>query len=81
MTLATTAGRIKDTVVRGPKLHITSASLGHELVTIPTKAMKAGEEDCGRAAMSPVDAPGVRIVDTTYASASITTSTGPRGLR
>ena len=32
-------------VIRGAKLHITGASLGHDLMTIPTKAMKAGEED------------------------------------
>ncbi|WP_419923512.1 hypothetical protein [Candidatus Poriferisodalis sp.] len=32
-------------MIRGAKLHITGASFGHELLTIPTKAMKAGEED------------------------------------
>ena len=37
-------------VIRGAKLHITGASLGHELMTIPTKAMKAGEEDYAIAA-------------------------------
>jgi len=54
-------------VIRGAKLHITGASLGHELMTIPTKAMKAGEEAYAIAAMVPVNAPGVKIVDTTYA--------------
>jgi 4-hydroxybutyryl-CoA dehydratase/vinylacetyl-CoA-Delta-isomerase len=54
-------------VIRGAKLHITGASLGHELMTIPTKAMKAGEEDYAIAAMIPVNAPGVRIINTTYA--------------
>jgi 4-hydroxybutyryl-CoA dehydratase/vinylacetyl-CoA-Delta-isomerase len=54
-------------VVRGAKLHITAASLGHELMTIPTKAMKAGEEDYAIAAMIPVNAPGVKIINTTYA--------------
>jgi 4-hydroxybutyryl-CoA dehydratase / vinylacetyl-CoA-Delta-isomerase len=54
-------------VVRGAKLHITAASLGHELMTIPTKAMKAGEEDYSIAAMIPVNAPGVKIINTTYA--------------
>jgi 4-hydroxybutyryl-CoA dehydratase / vinylacetyl-CoA-Delta-isomerase len=53
--------------VRGAKLHITAASLGHELMTIPTKAMKAGEEDYAIAAMIPVNAPGVKIINTTYA--------------
>jgi len=54
-------------VIRGAKLHITGASMGHELLTIPTKAMKVGEEDYAIAAMVPVNAPGVKIVDTTYA--------------
>jgi 4-hydroxybutyryl-CoA dehydratase/vinylacetyl-CoA-Delta-isomerase len=54
-------------VIRGAKLHITGASLGHELMTIPTKAMKAGEDDYAFAAMIPVNAPGVKIINTTYA--------------
>jgi 4-hydroxybutyryl-CoA dehydratase/vinylacetyl-CoA-Delta-isomerase len=54
-------------VLRGAKLHITGASLGHELMTIPTKAMKAGEEDYAIAAMVPVNSPGVKIVDVSYA--------------
>ena len=32
-------------VIRGAKLHISGASLGHELMTIPTKSMKDGEQD------------------------------------
>ena len=60
--------RSKDgVVVRGAKLHISGASLGHELMTIPTKAMKAGEEDYAIAAMIPVNAPGVKIINTSYA--------------
>ena len=54
-------------VIRGAKLHISAASMGHELMTIPTKAMKPGEEDYAIAAMIPVNAPGVKIVNTTYA--------------
>ena len=53
-------------VIRGAKLHITAASLGHELMTIPTKAMKAGEEDWSIACMVPVNAPGVKIINTSY---------------
>jgi 4-hydroxybutyryl-CoA dehydratase/vinylacetyl-CoA-Delta-isomerase len=53
-------------VIRGAKLHITAASLGHELMTIPTKAMKAGEEDYAIACMVPVNAPGVMIINTSY---------------
>ncbi len=54
-------------VIRGAKLHISAASMGHELMTIPTKAMRPGEEDYAVAAMVPVNAPGVKIVNTTYA--------------
>ncbi len=54
-------------VIRGAKLHITGAALGHELLTIPTKAMKTGEEDYAVACMVPVNTPGVKILNTTYA--------------
>jgi 4-hydroxybutyryl-CoA dehydratase/vinylacetyl-CoA-Delta-isomerase len=54
-------------VIRGAKLHISGASYAHDLMTIPTKAMKAGEEAYAIAAMVPVASPGVRIVNTTYA--------------
>ena len=36
-------------------------------MTIPTKSMKAGEEEYAIAAMVPVNAPGVKIINTTYA--------------
>jgi len=42
-------------VIRGAKLHISAASMGHELMTIPTKAMRAGEEAFDRR-----DGPGQR---------------------
>ncbi len=54
-------------VLRGAKLHITGASLGHDLLTIPTKAMKDGESEYSIACIVPVNAPGVKIVNTTYA--------------
>ncbi|PJK29012.1 4-hydroxyphenylacetate 3-hydroxylase N-terminal domain-containing protein [Minwuia thermotolerans] len=54
-------------VIRGAKLHITGASLGHETMVIPTKAMKPGEEDYAIACAVPVNAPGVKIVNTSYA--------------
>ncbi|MFU8815012.1 MAG: 4-hydroxyphenylacetate 3-hydroxylase N-terminal domain-containing protein [Pseudomonadales bacterium] len=54
-------------VIRGAKLHISAASMGHELMTIPTKSMKPGEEDYSVACMVPVNAPGVKIINTTYA--------------
>jgi 4-hydroxybutyryl-CoA dehydratase / vinylacetyl-CoA-Delta-isomerase len=52
-------------VLRGAKLHITGASLGHELMVIPTKSMKDGEEEYAIAAMVPVNSPGVKIINTT----------------
>jgi 4-hydroxybutyryl-CoA dehydratase/vinylacetyl-CoA-Delta-isomerase len=54
-------------VIRGAKLHITAASLAHELMTIPTKAMKTGEDDYSIACMVPLSAEGVKIVDVDYA--------------
>jgi 4-hydroxybutyryl-CoA dehydratase/vinylacetyl-CoA-Delta-isomerase len=54
-------------VIRGAKLHISAASMGHELMTIPTKSMKADEGDYAVACMVPVNAPGVKIINTTYA--------------
>jgi 4-hydroxybutyryl-CoA dehydratase / vinylacetyl-CoA-Delta-isomerase len=54
-------------VIRGAKLHITGAALGHELLVIPTKSMKPGEEAYAIACAVPVSAPGVRIVNTTFA--------------
>lgn len=54
-------------VIRGAKLHISSAAVCHELVVMPTKNMKPGEEDYAIACAVPVNAPGVRIVNTSYA--------------
>ncbi|GAC66213.1 4-hydroxyphenylacetate 3-hydroxylase N-terminal domain-containing protein [Gordonia soli] len=54
-------------VIRGAKLHISSAAISHELVVMPTKNMKPGEEDWAVACGVPVNAPGVRIVNTSYA--------------
>jgi 4-hydroxybutyryl-CoA dehydratase/vinylacetyl-CoA-Delta-isomerase len=52
-------------VIRGAKLHISGAPLAHELLVIPTKSMKAGEEAYAVACTVPVDAPGVKIVNVT----------------
>jgi 4-hydroxybutyryl-CoA dehydratase/vinylacetyl-CoA-Delta-isomerase len=54
-------------VIRGAKLHISSAAVSHELMVMPTKMMKPGEEDWAIACAVPVNAPGVRIVNTNYA--------------
>ncbi len=49
-------------VIRGAKLHVSLAAIGHELMVIPTKAMKPGEEDYAIACSVPVNAVGVSIV-------------------
>jgi 4-hydroxybutyryl-CoA dehydratase / vinylacetyl-CoA-Delta-isomerase len=54
-------------VIRGAKLHITGASLAHELFVMPTKKMKPGEEDYAVACAIPADAPGVSTINTTFA--------------
>lgn len=54
-------------VIRGAKLHISSAAISHELVIMPTKRMKIGEEEYAVACGVPVNAPGVKIVNTSYA--------------
>jgi 4-hydroxybutyryl-CoA dehydratase/vinylacetyl-CoA-Delta-isomerase len=51
-------------IIRGAKLHISGAAIAHELMVMPTKRMKPGEEDYSIACGVPVNAPGVRIVST-----------------
>ncbi|TDC44791.1 4-hydroxyphenylacetate 3-hydroxylase [Actinomadura sp. KC345] len=53
-------------VIRGAKLHISAAAFGHDLMVMPTKSMKPGEEDYSIACAVPVNAPGVHITNTTY---------------
>jgi 4-hydroxybutyryl-CoA dehydratase / vinylacetyl-CoA-Delta-isomerase len=53
-------------VIRGAKLHISAASLCHDLMVMPTKSMKAGEEDYTITCAVPVNSPGVRIVNTSF---------------
>lgn len=54
-------------VVRGAKLHITGASLVHELVVMPTKGMRADETDYAVSFSIPVNAPGVTIINRSFA--------------
>jgi 4-hydroxybutyryl-CoA dehydratase/vinylacetyl-CoA-Delta-isomerase len=54
-------------VIRGCKMHISGSSVGHEQVILPTKAMRPGEEEYAIACAVPVNAPGVKVIDTTYA--------------
>jgi len=53
--------------ISGAKLHITAASIVHEQVIIPTKGMRPGEEDYAVCCAVPTNAPGVTIINTTYA--------------
>ena len=54
-------------VIRGAKLHISHAAIAHDLIVMPTKRMKPGEEEWAVACSVPVNAPGVKIICTTYA--------------
>jgi len=54
-------------VINGAKLHITATAVAHEMIVMPTKMMKPGEEDWAVACAVAVNAPGVSIVNTTYA--------------
>jgi 4-hydroxybutyryl-CoA dehydratase/vinylacetyl-CoA-Delta-isomerase len=49
-------------VIRGAKLHVSLAAIGHELMVIPTKAMKADEGDFAIACAVPANAAGVKMV-------------------
>jgi 4-hydroxybutyryl-CoA dehydratase/vinylacetyl-CoA-Delta-isomerase len=51
----------------GCKMHISAAPIEHELVVFPTKAMRPGEEAYAISCSVPVNAPGVSIINTTYA--------------
>jgi len=55
-------------VVRGAKLHITAASLVHELVVMPTKGMRQDETDYAVSFSIPVNTPGVRIINRSFAA-------------
>ncbi|MPY94760.1 MAG: 4-hydroxyphenylacetate 3-hydroxylase [Acidimicrobiia bacterium] len=54
-------------VVRGCKMHITAAPLVHEIVVLPTKQMKRGEEDYAVAFAVPANTPGLTTVAVTTA--------------
>jgi 4-hydroxybutyryl-CoA dehydratase/vinylacetyl-CoA-Delta-isomerase len=55
-------------VVRGAKLHITAASLVHELVVMPTKGMRQDETDYAVSFSIPVNAKGVSIINRSFAA-------------
>jgi 4-hydroxybutyryl-CoA dehydratase/vinylacetyl-CoA-Delta-isomerase len=64
--------RTKDgIVVRGAKLHITAASLIHELVVMPTKGMRQDEKDYAVSFSIPVNTKGVSIINRSFAAAAL----------
>ena len=58
-------------VVRGAKLHITAASLVHELVVMPTKGMRQDEKDYAVSFSIPVNTKGVSIINRSFAPAEL----------
>jgi len=58
-------------VVRGAKLHITAASVIHELVVMPTKGMRQDEKDYAVSFSIPVNAKGVSIINRSFAPAEL----------
>jgi len=55
-------------VVRGAKLHITAASVIHELVVMPTKGMRQDETDYAVSFSVPVNTKGVSIINRSFAA-------------
>ncbi|MDG2114699.1 MAG: 4-hydroxyphenylacetate 3-hydroxylase N-terminal domain-containing protein, partial [Actinomycetota bacterium] len=53
-------------VLSGAKLHISSAPVAHELLVMPTKRMKDGEEDWAIAAAVPMNSPGITVINATF---------------
>jgi 4-hydroxybutyryl-CoA dehydratase / vinylacetyl-CoA-Delta-isomerase len=58
-------------IVRGAKLHISAASLVHELVVMPTKGMRQDETDYAVSFSVPVNTPGVKIINRSFAPAHL----------
>ena len=56
-------------VVRGAKLHITAASVIHELVVMPTKGMRQDENAYAVSFSIPVNTKGVSIINRSFAPA------------
>jgi 4-hydroxybutyryl-CoA dehydratase/vinylacetyl-CoA-Delta-isomerase len=61
----------KGIIVRGAKLHITGAALVHELVVMPTKSMREAESDYAVSFSIPANAPGVKIINRSFAPAHL----------
>jgi 4-hydroxybutyryl-CoA dehydratase/vinylacetyl-CoA-Delta-isomerase len=60
--LRVAARRPDGLVIRGAKFHQTGMLNSHEMIVMPTLAMRAGEEDWAVCCALPTDAPGVRYI-------------------
>ncbi len=49
-------------VVNGAKAHLTGITNAHEVVVLPTQALRPGQEDYAIAFSVPLDAPGITII-------------------
>lgn len=54
-------------VISGAKLHITGAPVVHEMIIMPTKRFRPGEEDYAIACAVPMNADGVTVLNASYA--------------
>jgi len=53
-------------VLSGAKMHISSAPVAHELLVMPTKRMKDGEEEYAVACAVPMNSPGITVINATF---------------
>lgn len=49
-------------IVRGAKCHLTGSTNAHEVVVLPTQALRKGQEDFAIAFNIPLDAPGITMI-------------------
>ncbi len=54
--------RADGVVVNGAKCHLTGITNAHEVVVLPTQAMRPGQEDYAIAFHVPLDAPGITMI-------------------
>ena len=54
--------RADGVIVNGAKAHLTGITNAHEVVVLPTQAMRQGQEDYAIAFSVPLDAPGITMI-------------------
>lgn len=54
-------------VIRGAKMHVTGAAFVHDLLVMPTRAMREDEAGYAITCAVPANAPGVKLVNVSYA--------------